>query len=308
MTDERIGKYKVHPVARLFPLLQGEEFEELKKSTREQGLHYPIVVTVDGILLDGRNRLRACLELGKEPGVQSYRDDYTDLEDFILAANLFRRHLTDDQRVMIAADVLRIKEQRAAKKRQQEAGKHGAAGGRGHRKTLTANSTQGFRAPTTVQKIAAAAKGTEHQARQAVAVANHAPELAEEVKRGTIPLREAAQQVAEQRTALQTTAQQTAAVRTNGAHSPSGAAAPAKPRSKTAQLKMARALERIVTAIYRSSWPLDTPADTCELVRQLAMRLRVARLLGLDKEPCSAPTTGANSNASPTSAPAQTRI
>lgn len=200
---EVIGPYKVHPVASLFPLMEGEAFEELKQSLRDYGQQEPIVVhngvLIDGVvhdnvLLDGRNRERACLELGIEPRIVPYTGKIP-IEDFILNANLHRRHLTDDQRIMIVTGALRIKEAEAAKARQIEGGKRGKEGGRGHRKTLAANSTQGFRAPTTTQKIAAAANGTDHQARQALAVAQHAPELVDEVKTGRIPLKDAVKQI-----------------------------------------------------------------------------------------------------------------
>jgi ParB-like chromosome segregation protein Spo0J len=56
--EERIGKYRVHPVASMFPLLEGEEFEDLVESIRAYGQKIPITVH-EGLLLDGRNRDRA---------------------------------------------------------------------------------------------------------------------------------------------------------------------------------------------------------------------------------------------------------
>ena len=54
---------KTHNACKLFPLLEDAEFESLKRDIKENGQRVPIV-TVGGIVWDGRNRLRACRELG----------------------------------------------------------------------------------------------------------------------------------------------------------------------------------------------------------------------------------------------------
>ena len=197
---EVIGDYTVHPVASMFPLLEGKDYEELKQSIKEHGQIEPIIIDEwkeDCLLLDGRNRLRACLELKIDPWIIESpfkKQAKVPPAEFILAQNLFRRHLTDDQRMMIAAAILHRKEREEAEARQREAGKHGSKGGRGKKaaKTHAANSTQGFREPTASEKIAAAAKGTDYQARQALAVIEAAPELAEPVKQGKMALKDAA--------------------------------------------------------------------------------------------------------------------
>ena len=51
----------------LLPPLSAAESEALKRSIEQDGLHYPIIVSKDGTVLDGHNRLRACQELGIEP-------------------------------------------------------------------------------------------------------------------------------------------------------------------------------------------------------------------------------------------------
>jgi ParB-like chromosome segregation protein Spo0J len=204
MNEPRIGDYEVHPVAAMFPLLEGEEYEKLKKSLQDHGQQQPIVLK-GRVLIDGRNRLKALLELGQQPVVQEYAGSLAP-EEYILTANLFRRHLTDDQRTMIATQAIHWKETKAAAARQREAGEHGSKGGRG-KKTLAGNSTQGFREPTVSEKIAALAKTTDHAARQAIAVTKHAPELVEPVKQGTVPLRSAAKVAQKRKPPRQTNTQ-----------------------------------------------------------------------------------------------------
>ena len=59
-----------HPLADIFPLLEGREFDELVEDIRLHGLHEQIVLHDDKIL-DGRNRYRACQEVGVAPQFKS---------------------------------------------------------------------------------------------------------------------------------------------------------------------------------------------------------------------------------------------
>ena len=54
------------PLASLFPLLDGDEFDALVADIRAYGLRQRIVL-LEGVILDGRNRYAACLEAGIEP-------------------------------------------------------------------------------------------------------------------------------------------------------------------------------------------------------------------------------------------------
>jgi ParB-like chromosome segregation protein Spo0J len=46
--------------AALVPNLSPQEYESLKRSIKDNGLHIPLVVNQDGILLDGYHRYKAC--------------------------------------------------------------------------------------------------------------------------------------------------------------------------------------------------------------------------------------------------------
>ena len=87
-------KYKVHPYADHYPMMEGEQFADLVRDITEKGLKTPITVDKDGILLDGRNRLEALERAGIELRswqIQIYRGD--DRVGFIKSANAHRRPL-----------------------------------------------------------------------------------------------------------------------------------------------------------------------------------------------------------------------
>jgi hypothetical protein len=62
MTDE----LEFHPLANLFPLLDGAEFDDLVADVKANGQIEPITI-LDGKILDGRNRYRACVAAGITP-------------------------------------------------------------------------------------------------------------------------------------------------------------------------------------------------------------------------------------------------
>jgi ParB-like nuclease domain len=68
---------------------------------KANGLLHPIVVDKDGVLIDGRNRARACEIAGVEPTTVVFDGD--DPRAFILAMNIKRRHMTKSQQVMAVA-------------------------------------------------------------------------------------------------------------------------------------------------------------------------------------------------------------
>jgi ParB-like chromosome segregation protein Spo0J len=95
-----------HEFAKLFPLLEGEEFLQLVNSIRKNGQRETIKV-FGGKILDGRNRYRACNELGIKPQLCFLSPDTNALE-YVLDANLHRRHLTNNERAFVAASAANL--------------------------------------------------------------------------------------------------------------------------------------------------------------------------------------------------------
>jgi hypothetical protein len=97
----------MHPLAELFPPMSDVEFATLVADIKENGLRDPIIVH-EGMVLDGRNRYRACLEIGIEPMTRPWDGKGTPL-DFVVSRNLVRRHLDDAQRAAVSARIANIK-------------------------------------------------------------------------------------------------------------------------------------------------------------------------------------------------------
>ena len=84
-----------HPIAEIFPMIEGPEFDALVADVREHGLREPIV-TFEGAILDGRNRFRACQAAGIPYRLEPFRGD--DAASFVVSLNLRRRHMDASQR------------------------------------------------------------------------------------------------------------------------------------------------------------------------------------------------------------------
>ena len=96
-----------HPAAEIFPSMDGADFDALVADIRENGQREPVIMH-DGMILDGRNRWRACLQLGIEAKVEPWDRKGTP-QEFVISMNLHRRHLTISQRAMIAAGLATLK-------------------------------------------------------------------------------------------------------------------------------------------------------------------------------------------------------
>lgn len=174
---------KAHRYAKYFPLMDGEEFDDLVNDIREHGLLEPIV-TFEEAILDGRNRFRACKKAGVEPRFTKYRGN--GVITYIISKNVHRRHLSVSQRAVIALDVLPVLEKEAAKRNPvaQRIGRPRNA----RRGTPTENGTSTAHAGRMLRVGGSTV-------RQAKRIAKEAPELLPAIRAGRKTVHEAEQEV-----------------------------------------------------------------------------------------------------------------
>jgi N6-adenosine-specific RNA methylase IME4 len=168
-TVECTGTLEFHPLANIFPLIEGAEFDDLVADIKANGQREDIVL-YEGKVLDGRNRYRACLAAGVLPrGVAFDRELHGDPLAFVISKNLRRRHLNESQRAMVAA---RLETHRHGDNQ------HSAGGANLHvRRDEAAKSLR-----VSARSVASAA----------VVRDKAAPEIVQAVDRGNLPISQAA--------------------------------------------------------------------------------------------------------------------
>jgi ParB-like chromosome segregation protein Spo0J len=92
---------KNHAYADLFPLMSAAELDALTADIQENGLRQPIVL-YGGLVLDGRNRLKACQAAGVEHAFVEHGGDDS-ARALVISLNIQRRDLTAAQRAIAAA-------------------------------------------------------------------------------------------------------------------------------------------------------------------------------------------------------------
>lgn len=97
--DETI---EIHPAADRMPMLREKEFKLLVKDIQANGQKEPIVIYEEKVL-DGRNRLKACRELGLD--IRAIKlDEEIDPVEYVRILNLRRRQLRPAQLATIAVN------------------------------------------------------------------------------------------------------------------------------------------------------------------------------------------------------------
>ena len=174
-----------HKVANLFPMMQDEEFQELKKDISENGQREPIWI-YQGEIIDGRNRYKACCELNVKPITKEWSGNGS-LLSFVISLNLHRRHLTSSQRAVISLDALAMFEDEA-KERQLSALKQNST----VREIFPQRTEESGKAR---DKAAELFQTNSHYVSDAKQVKEKAPDLLERVREGTLTLPQAKREV-----------------------------------------------------------------------------------------------------------------
>jgi ParB-like chromosome segregation protein Spo0J len=101
---------KHHPFTEIWPLLSGKAFAQLKADIKANGLKMPVLVYKDQVL-DGRNRQRACEEIGAAVRYvdADVKNDHEAL-NLVVSLNQYRRHLTVAELAFAAERLATLKE------------------------------------------------------------------------------------------------------------------------------------------------------------------------------------------------------
>ena len=101
---------KRHPLSAVFGDMSAGELLELQADIDEHGLREPIVL-LDGMILDGWHRYQCLCNLGKHLAKSMHYEfdpaqDGESAEALVFSKNLFRRQLSAEARVRLAAQVM----------------------------------------------------------------------------------------------------------------------------------------------------------------------------------------------------------
>ncbi len=192
----RIGTYETHSAADLFPLLGNDEAAALRASIRANGLRQPIV-RADGLILDGRNRLIACIAENVEPRFVEF--DGGNPWQYVWDLNAERRHMEPFQKAAIAVKFATESEKWQAKQesRREAANRARSEAAKGNRNA--ARNSGGSREPRpsreskakpkphrAADEVAESARVSVATVRRAMKLKEKDPEKFEAVVRGEV--------------------------------------------------------------------------------------------------------------------------
>jgi hypothetical protein len=186
------GSVQIHPIANSIRMMNTTEYEDLKRDISEQGQLVPAVL-LDGMLIDGRNRQRACEELGLELRVEEHTAADPDPKRLVWSYNAARRQITKGQRTALASDMANV-----------ENGSNQWLGPK------VGSSQRTTHKPVTQQEAAQTFGIDSSQLRKFRMVEDELPEEAERIRKGETSVEPAYKKAAAKRKKAQTTAAQPA--------------------------------------------------------------------------------------------------
>jgi len=166
--------YTMHRLADVVPPMTGEEYAGLKADIKAHGLREPITL-YEGKILDGKHRYRACRELGIPVKTRTLESLNGSPIEYIISENVKRRHLTTGQRAALALELRPLVERELAESESP-------------RKSGGAHGAQAMEVAAQYVKVHPSAVETYAK------VAKEAPDLAKQVRAGTLPLYAAQEQ------------------------------------------------------------------------------------------------------------------
>jgi len=158
--EDLVVGVRVHEAAKLFPMLDKEDFVDFCIDIRDNG-QSENVTYLDRALIDGRNRFAACVILKKtcladRKTKKEIKNPFT----WVLSKNIKRRHLTTQQRAMVAAAMVEAEKQWRAELTVAEDSK---ASERQFRSKIKGPSGSQKRKAITAREAEEAAKETKHE-------------------------------------------------------------------------------------------------------------------------------------------------
>ena len=96
---------KCHDVVDLFPPMIPSEREALAKDIQEKGVRMPIIIW-RGKVIDGRNRLQVCEELGIDDyPIEEFDGSEAEMLAHVISLNMSRRQLNSGQKAIVGVDL-----------------------------------------------------------------------------------------------------------------------------------------------------------------------------------------------------------
>jgi ParB-like chromosome segregation protein Spo0J len=167
-----------HEYAAIFPMATDDELKEMASDIEKRGLLNSII-TLDGKVLDGRNRLRACEIVNAVPHFKVY-EGVDPLGD-VISWNLHRRQLTTGQKVFVVNKLATMTKSDAC-----------IIGNLAQGHNTTPNSELCKLTVKEASKLMGVSPSSVYEARM---IEREAPELAKDIEAGKITVNKAKEQI-----------------------------------------------------------------------------------------------------------------
>lgn len=180
---------KFHDIANVWPLMDDDKLHELVADIRNNGLINPIW-TFNGMILDGRNRYRACLIANVKPVFKEYTGN--EPTAFAVSLNDKRRHMNKGALAAVAAELEPHFAADAKKRYEQTVGRP--------KKSVEKVPPISAPQPKAREEAAKSVGVNDRYVSDAKKVKTEAPEVFERLKAGKITLQDAKREVAKKPT------------------------------------------------------------------------------------------------------------